>query len=201
MAAGARSLALGLPLALGSLAAAAQTWDFQVSLDGKPIGTHRFVVAGPASAREVESTARLDVKLLGLTVYRYRHEARERWQGDCLRELRSRTDDDGKLSTVDLAPVATADCMVSFAYWHAGLPTQARLLNPQTGVVEEVGFERLPDAALAVGGRGTVDAVRWRLRALASRQDITLWLDRADGSWIGLDAQVKGGRLLTYRLH
>lgn len=65
-----------------SLAHANQTWDFDVRLDDRPIGTHRFTVGGPPAAREVHSQARLDVKLLGLTVFRYRHEARERWRGD-----------------------------------------------------------------------------------------------------------------------
>lgn len=177
-------------------AAWAQTWDFEARLDGKPIGTHRFVVSGAAAQRQVESTARFDVKLLGLVVYRYRHEAREAWQGDCLRELHSRTDDDGEPLQVDQR-LAAPDCVMGFAYWHPRLPEQARLLNPQTGRIEDVRFERLPDAAIAVHGRD-VDATRWRLRT--ATQDLTLWQARDDGRWVGLDARVKGDRLLTYRL-
>ena len=74
---------------------------------------------------------------------------------------------------------------MSYAYWHPALIRQQRLLNPQTGEVDEVRIERLPDATIPVGGRDV---------------DATLWRDRADGRWIGLDAQVKGDRLLTYRL-
>ena len=219
-------------LTLAAVAAApaiAQTWDFEVRLDGKPIGTHRFVVDGPADARTVSSTARFDVRLLGITVFRYRHEARERWRGDCLSEIRSSTDDDGKPVEVDrrLGPPAAASattatttaiagepaCLMSYAYWHPGLVQQRRLLNPQTGDVDEISVERLPDATLPVGGRD-VDAARWRITSVAralpaaeasgkpppARQVLTLWRDRADGRWIGLDAQVKGGRVLTYRL-
>ena len=224
----------------------AETWNFDVRLDGKPIGTHRFVVDGPAEARVVTSTAAFDVKLLGITVFRYRHEARERWRGDCLQEIRSTTDDDGKPVQVDrrwelaapTASTATAAtgatgttgttgttgaaangtaaesvCLMSYAYWHPALIRQQRLLNPQTGEADEVRIERLPDATIPVGGRD-VDASRWRITSTATstststssgkpapaRQVLTLWRDRTDGRWIGLDAQVKGDRVLTYRL-
>jgi hypothetical protein len=184
------------------LAQAQQAWDFDVRLDGKPIGKHRFTVAGPPDAREVHSQARMDVKLLGLTVFRYRHEARERWRGDCLAELRSRTDDDGKPLEVAHARAEADACLMGFAYWHPELPRQTRLLNPQTGRIEDARFERLPDATLSVRGQ-EVPAVPWRLTATppdGPRQDLTLWLDRRDGRWLGLDARVKGDRLLTYRL-
>ncbi|WP_431046619.1 DUF6134 family protein [Roseateles sp. L2-2] len=191
--------------------ARADTWNFDVRLDGKPIGTHRFTVEGPDEAREVTSIAAFDVKLLGITVFRYRHEARERWRGDCLQQIRSSTDDDGKPVKVDRrlesATPGEPDCLMSYAYWHPALVRQQRLLNPQTGEVDEVRIERLPDAAIPVGGRD-VDASRWRITSTApssgksapARQVLTLWRDRADGRWIGLDAQVKGDRVLTYRL-
>lgn len=216
-----RPLALGAPIAVIVAAMAGpalaqaqaqtqaqptpQTWDFEVRLDDKPIGSHRFVVSGGADAREVQSTARFDVKLLGFSVYRYRHEASERWRGDCLAEIHARTDDDGKTRSVnaraDDADSPIAGCVMSYAYWHPALVRQTRLLNPQTGRVDDARFERLPDATLRVGGR-ELPAIRWKLstESAGARQDLTLWLAREDGRWIGLDARVKGDRLLTYRL-
>lgn len=202
--------------AVGWIAAAgAATWDFEVRLDGKPIGTHRFVVDEVAGtpvgseasvARTVQSTARFDVKLLGLTVFRYRHEAKERWRGDCLQSVQSRTDDDGKPVQVDKT-FAEPECPMSYAYWNPALVRQQRLLNPQTGEFDEARVERLPDGVIPVNGRD-VEATRWRLTttppstsdASAERQQLTLWRDRTDGRWIGLDAVVKGGRVLSYRL-
>ncbi|MFN3304795.1 MAG: DUF6134 family protein, partial [Roseateles sp.] len=130
--------AVALLLACGL--AQAQTWDFEVRLDDKPIGTHRFTVNGPPGEREVLSQARMDVKLLGIPVFRYRHEARERWRGDCVAELQSKTDDDGKPLQVTQARGAADACLMGFAYWHPNLTTQTRLLNPQTGLVEEARF-------------------------------------------------------------
>lgn len=192
---------VAIALLAGALAhaqpAAETVWAFEARLDERPIGTHRFVVRGPAARREVESHARLDVRLLGIVVYRYRHEAQERWDGDCLRTLQSRTDDDGTPLQVDLLRPAEAECAMSFAYWHPRLPEQRRLLNPQSGRFEDVRFERLPDAPIGVQGRDVI-ATPWRLKT--ATQDLTVWWAAADGAWVGLDARVKGGRRLTYRL-
>jgi hypothetical protein len=204
---GGRNFAFTGLLVLGALPAAlAQTWDFEVRLDGRPIGSHRFVVSGPPAARQVESTARFDVTLLGIPLYRYRHEARERWRGDCLQELQSRTDDGGKPAQADLrrdpAEPGQPGCVMSFAYWNPALVRQSQLLNPQTGQIDQVRFERLPEAALPVEGR-QAEAVRWQLTATSAngqQQVLVLWAERASGRWIGLDARVEGGRVLTYRL-
>lgn len=170
-------------------------WDFVATLDGKPIGSHRFSVTGPAGSRRVESRAQFTVRLLGIPVYRYRHQAEERWQGDCLRELRADTDDDGQARQV--AQRFEDDCLMAYAYWNPRLVRQARLVDPQTGRAGAARFEPLPEAAIEVRGR-PVAARGWRL--LADQQRITVWYAAADGRWIGLDAEARGGRRLSYRL-
>lgn len=192
----------GLALAQGEPATAeAGEWNFAVTLDGRPIGMHRFTVSGtgPGSGtgaeRTVDSRAQFDVRLLGFTVYRYRHHARERWRGDCLRELRASTDDDGKPIQVDQR--FDGDCLMGFAYWNPRLLTQQRLVDPQTGRTEAVRLERLPDASVDVQGQ-PVAAKGWRL--LTDKQRITLWYAAASGRWIALDAVAAGGRMLSYRL-
>lgn len=210
------ALLLGTLLGLSGLSgwAQAQTWNFDIRLDGKPIGTHRFEVSGPPDARTVSSDATMAVKLLGLTVFRYRHQAQERWKGDCVDAVQSTTDDDGKAEKVDWRRDAggngnssgsgsvNGDCVMSYAYWHPALVQQTRLLNPQTGKMDEVKVERLPDATIQVAGR-EVMAARWQLVTKPPKGDaqrLTLWLDRSDQRWLGLDARVRGDRLLTYRL-
>ena len=189
-------------LALAASAALAQEahggtaeWTFAATLDGKPIGTHRFVVFGPTAARRVESRARFTVRVLGIPVYRYRHEADERWQGDCLRELRADTDRDGQRQQV--AQRFDGECLMSFAYWSPRLLTQQQLVDPQTGRAGPARFERLPDAAIEVRGQ-PVAAQGWRLSA--GGQHITIWYAADSGRWIGLDAEADGGRQLRYRL-
>jgi len=203
--------ALGLATAAGAGAAAES--NFGVFLDGKPIGEHRFVVTGPAEAREVQSDARFAVKLLGITVYRYRHQASERWRGDCLSSLTASTDDDGDLSRVraqtagDNLAVLTESasgsltrslpgCTMSFAYWNPALQTQTRLLNAQNGKAETVRVGRAGTGQVDVRGRA-VAATRWRIEG--TPQAIDVWYS-VQGEWVGLDSTLEGGRELVYRL-
>ncbi|MGJ7578715.1 DUF6134 family protein [Variovorax sp. RHLX14] len=202
--------------------AGAGEWNFQVTLDDKPIGTHRFsVTAEGADMRKVVSDAAFTVKLLGLTVYRYRHQATEQWRGDCLRALSSSTDDDGEASRVRavgesdglrvsteapasvtpaVPPVQTlGGCVMSFAYWNPAMRSQTQLLNAQTGRYEAV--------KIAEAGRGSaesfvlrgqsVSATRWRIEGPV--QPVDVWYT-AQGEWVGLDSTVGGGRKLKYRL-
>lgn len=193
---------------LGS-AAADSAFDFQVLLDDKPIGTHRFTVGGLPEARTVSSDARFAVKLMGLTVYRYTHRAEEQWRGNCLRSLVASTDDDGTQSRVaadaagDALKVAMPEgtlsiegCVMSFAYWNPAIRQQTRLLNAQTGRHEAVQVSRVAGGTIEARGQ-TVPAVRWRIDGPA--QPVDVWYT-AQGEWVGLDSTVGGGRKLSYRL-
>ncbi len=211
---------------------AVREWNFAVTLDDKPIGTHRFVVTeeaspGAPSARKVSSDAAFNVKLLGLIVYRYRHQATEQWRGDCLRALSSSTDDDGAASrvraevqgsglrvateaaaatsaatstgTAPVPPVQTLNgCVMSFAYWNPSIRTQTQLLNAQTGKYEDV---KIAEARAGAGGSAGfgpgVVASRWRIEGPA--QPVDVWYT-AKGEWVGLDSTVGSGRKLSYRL-
>lgn len=205
------SCALGVLLAVGKSVAAESV--FGVFLDGKPIGEHRFTVTGPPDAREVQSDARFAVKLLGITVYRYWHQASERWRGDCLSSLTASTDDDGDASRVRAEPAgdglavvtesasgsttrSVPGCAMSFAYWNPAIQTQTRLLNAQNGKAETVRIGRAGSGSVDVRGR-PVSATRWRIEG--TPQPIDVWYS-AQGEWVGLDSVLEGGRGLAYRL-
>ena len=189
---------------------AARVYAFQVLLDDKPIGTHRFVVDGEATARRVASDAAFAVTILGITAFRYRHHAEEQWAGDCLASLASTTDDDGRQEAVRLARAADGNditsakgsrsepgCLMTYAYWNPALRRQARLLNPQTGQVDTVRVERVGTGTLRVHGQ-EVTATDWRITGAESPIDV--WVN-AQGDWVGLDSRVaKGRHRLSYRL-
>jgi len=170
-------------------------WDFAATLDGKAIGGHHFAVDGPTTARRIISRADFDVRILGWSVYRYRHRAEERWEGDCLRSLSSETTDDGRRRQVEQHYDGV--CSMGFSYWNPRLVEQRHLIDPQTGDRIPASFQRLPDGAIEVRGASTA-AHAWRL--VADTRRITLWYAASDGRWIGLDADVQGGRHLRYRL-
>ncbi|WHZ10643.1 MAG: hypothetical protein OJF60_001082 [Burkholderiaceae bacterium] len=221
---GAAALAAAM---IGSLAnpphppgAALKQWDFTVLLDGRIVGTHRFTLAegtGDAPGRNtLTSEARFDVKLLGLTVYRYRFDDREQWDGNCLASIFANTDDNGRLTEVvgrqtdggfsievkpavaKTAPRAGPDartCLMSFAYWNPALKTQQRLLNPATGRVQAVSFAPLPATEIEVHKEQTL-ARGLRIDGLAHPIDV--WY--VGDEWVGLNTAVDGGRQLSYRL-
>ena len=206
----ATALLLGL-LATASAPAwsdASRQWNFQVTLDGQPIGEHRFTSNASGDDRQVSSDASFVVKMLGLTVYRYRHQAIEQWRGNCLTGLASSTEENGKTTRVRAAAEGTAalqaadttqalvGCVMSFAYWNPAVLTQTRLFNAQTGRAETVQVK--PQGSDTVEVRGVpVTAARWRITGTA--QPIDLWY-AADGEWIGLDSTVSTSRRLSYRL-
>ena len=176
-----------------ALASAEREWRFRVLLDASEVGTHMFRVTERGAERLVESDARFKVKLLFIDAYTYAHEARERWQGDCLRELDARTDDNGERVTVRARPPA---CVMSFAYWNPRMLQQKQLLNAQTGELTEVRIEPLGEETLRVRG-APLSARRYAVHAPKFRID--LWY-AADASWVGLETRTASGRLLRYQI-
>ncbi len=98
--------ALGMTSVNAMSADSTRVWRFNVSLDGKPIGYHRFELSEHGQDRELHSEARFDVKVLFINAYRYRHDSLERWQGDCLARIDARTDDNGSRTIVHGAMTA-----------------------------------------------------------------------------------------------
>ena len=168
-------------------------WRFRVLLDASEVGTHTFRVTEHGGERLVTSDARFKVKILFINAYSYSHEARERWQGDCLSELDARTDDNGERVTVRKRPSA---CVMSFAYWNPRMLQQKQLLNAQTGELTEVRIEPLGEETLRVRG-APLSARRYAVHAPKFRID--LWY-AADSSWVQLESRTGSGRLLRYEI-
>jgi len=204
---------VALLLLVSSSAVAAHPADrtlvFDVFLDGKKIGYHRFEIAGPRNDAAVTSEANFDVKFLFVTAFSYRHSAREDWAGGCLEEIEAHTDSNGKelnvvgVRTADSFVIETGEreaelpaCVMSFAYWNPGFLEQQRLLNPQTGEYLEVDVEELGSDPVEIDGR-RIPARSVRLTA--RDMDITLWYSE-NAEWLALESVAKGGRILRYEL-
>ena len=188
---------------------AEQTLMFDVFLDGKKIGYHRFEIDGPRSNAAVRSEAKFDVKFLFVTAFSYRHTAQESWAGGCLDEIQARTDSNGKQLNVvgartdDAFVIETSEreaelpeCVMSFAYWDPGFLEQPRLLNPQTGEYLEVEVENLGSDVVRLDGR---EVPARSVRLTARQMDITLWYSE-NSEWLALESVAKGGRILRYEL-
>jgi hypothetical protein len=185
-------------------------WRFDVYLDDRPIGEHRFAVDHQGERLRVESTADFQVDFLFLTAFRYDHRAVEEWDGDCLARLEARTERNGKALEVEGHRVAGGflvegpdgeeallpDCRATFAYWDPAILQRDRLINAQNGAHVEVSARSLGTEEIQVGDR-SIPAQAWVLEA--EERTIKLWYDD-QGRWLGLESTVEGGRTLRYRL-
>jgi hypothetical protein len=183
-------------------------WRFEVLLDDKPIGLHRFQLSTAGETRELLSEANFRVKILGLTVYDYSHQSSERWKNDCLQRIDASTDDNGDdffvrgkggdhglLVESQTGSASLSGCVMTFAYWNPAMLQQQRLLNTQTGEYIRINVERLGEQTLDMRGRA-VPALHYRVRA--GERDIELWYS-SERDWLGLSSTTRGGRQLHYR--
>lgn len=208
-------IALGLLAAFASAllatpaAAADRAWEFEVSLDDRKIGYHRFELTEDGNRTVLETEAAFDVKLLFITAFRYRHSNVEVWDDGCLESINARTDSNGKMFEVKGTRKAERlsimrnsgddeleECVRTFAYWDPAVLEAERLLNSQTGEYETVSVR--DDGADVIPVDGTpVAARRYTLSAKAG--DIRLWYAADTDTWLALEAPAKGGRTIRYR--
>ena len=184
------------------------TWKFRVLLDEREIGSHQFTLRSSGEERELRSEARFDVRFLFVSLYRYRHEATERLNGDCLQSLISNTETNGKNQSVRANVRGSRlvverpekrdehpGCIMSFAYWNPRILDAKLLLNSQTGELLPVTVSSQGEEIIKVRGK-RVTAQRHRLRA--AKMTIDLWY--ADNEWVALESPTEGGRHLRYVL-
>ena len=193
----------------GVATAEQQSWRFDVSLDGKPIGFHTFDISRNGTQEVLTTEARFDVKFLFITAFRYRHNNTEVWDDGCLESIDASTDSNGDRLRVsgaaaangfdlnsDLGSTVLPGCVQTFAYWKPDVLKASKLLNSQTGEYENVSVEFEQFEQLQIGGRD-LEARRYRLAAESG--DIRLWYASEDDIWLALEAPAKGGRTISYR--
>ncbi|MEA1050136.1 DUF6134 family protein [Lamprobacter modestohalophilus] len=204
-------LALALPLTLTSLAVGAsvdQTFRFEVLLDDKLIGEHRFDIDVSGDQQRVTSQAEFEVDFFFITAYRYRHQSNELFRNGCLERLSSTTNDNGTRYKIDGSAVSNGfrvdrgenveqfdGCVKTFAYWDSAILQQPKLLNPQTGELESVSVQRHGAEQVAVNG-SQVEATRFEL--VTDELTINLWYNDELG-WVRLASDTGKGAQLIYR--
>ncbi|MEL7185196.1 MAG: DUF6134 family protein [Pseudomonadota bacterium] len=192
-----------------AIADSTRVWNFDVSLDGKSIGYHRFEVTQDGDLERVASEAKFDVKFLFVNAYRYRHTNREVWSANCLRRFSADTRvnrkklsvqgsrEGGQFVVDDGSGAETlGECVMSFAYWNRDFLDAPRLLNPQSG--EYVDVEVTPLERDVIEVRGKPVAAR-AYRISADKLALTVWYSD-DDDWLALESIAKGGRVLRYEL-
>ena len=203
----ASSIATAAPQTGNSLAPVGD-YRFRVLLDGEEIGFHHTHVVGSGKSRIVTTEARFNVNLLFIDLYTYDHRATEVWQQDCLAEISSTTDDNGRSFFVEGRPardgfmLETQDgtstlpaCIMPFAYWNPAILSQKKLLNGQNGEYVRVTVSAAGEEDLEVSGRA-VPAERYAIDAAGKR--LVIWYAQGSREWIALEADTRDRRKIRY---
>jgi hypothetical protein len=188
-------------------ASAEQEWRFRVYLDDREIGHHHFTLTRDGRQERLATQAKFDVRFLKIPLFSYRHDNVERWSDNCLEQISSNTDQNGKKfrvegqATGDAFQVRTNTgeralpaCVSTFAYWDKSFLQRDRLLNSQTGEYLDVEVDYLGEKPLALQA-AEVRAHHYRLTA--NKLDIEVWYS-LDDRWLALQSTTDSGRLLRY---
>jgi hypothetical protein len=185
-----------------------KTWDFDVFMDGKQIGTHQFVLSEKENSLKIlRSEAKFDVKFLGINFYHYYHQADEVWENNCLKKVNAETQENSKVTTItgfqdfQDKPIfkvlskktqeIPSECIMTFAYWNSKILQQPKLLNPQTGEFLAVNISTIGKESILVKGL-SVNAEHFKIDTKKFKLDV--WYD-VDGEWLALQSQTTDGRI------
>ena len=195
-------------IATNGFAMQEKSYEFKVFLGDKEIGFHKFMVTPHKDQTYVSSEANFDVKFLFISAYTYLHKNSEVWKGDCLQAINASTDDNGetlyvrgkyrdqglRLQTHN-GQQQLDGCVKTFAYWDPSLLKSKRLLNVQTGKLEDVSIEALGESEIDNNG-DLIRASHYRINN--PKFSIDLWYsDKKE--WLALESTTESGARLRYK--
>jgi len=185
----------------------AQEWKFDALLNDKIIGQHTFIYEDEKTI----SNANFKFEYLFMD-FIYQHKSTETWQGDCLKTILSKTDDDGDLYEVsghignDQFLVTTNNkaaelptCVMTFAYGNPKILDQKKLMNSQNGEYLDVDIQFLRQESHMVKGKDILTDL-WQIEAKGVEEDLLvhLWYDE-NMNWVGLKSPTPIGDM-QYKL-
>lgn len=201
-------------LASGPAAAASDfpygpTHSFAAFRNGERIGMHTLTFSGNGDQRTVTTSIDLSVRILGLTVYRYKHRAQEVWNGNAFQSIATRTDDNGARYTVSAARQADGGLTTNVdgsrktmppgtlpsTHWYFGQVRQSAILNTQNGSLSRVRI--IPRGRETVRtANGTLPATRY---TYAGDVEMDQWFDDR-GRWVKSVFKASDGSTIEYIL-
>jgi len=179
---------------------------FDVMRNGETIGEHIVTFLPTEEGLSVHSRLRIDIKFLGLTVYKYRYVSRSIWGGGRLLYLNASVDDDGKRHNVNVKHLngrlhITGPAGPKFAspnafptnHWNVSVLRSDHVINTITGKLNRVNIERVGDTTVTTNA-GPRDATHYRYTG-----DLVadVWYDLM-GRWVKLRFGAKDGSVVEY---
>jgi hypothetical protein len=195
-----------IALAGPAFASPVEEHRYSILRGDKEVGTHEVRREVSGGETRVRSSSRIDVRLLGLELYRFRYQAEEVWDRTGLSRLEVEVDDDGKTFrltgrrdgkgfawTSDAGPGEHPLPLYPTNHWNPGVLEQGQVLNTLTGALNKVGVVREGTETLALPG-GKVRAARYRYLGDLS---LDAWYDER-GQWLGMRFEGPDGSEMRY---
>ena len=194
-------------LLLFSNLAYSSEWVFDVVLNNKVIGQHTFIYKDDKTTSDVKF--QFEYFLMDFI---YQHKSIETWQGNCLKTISSKTDDDGDLYEVNGQSstkqfLVTSNkkttglpiCIMTFAYGNSKILEQKKLMNSQNGKYLDVDIQFLREENHMVKGK-EIPTSLWQIEAKGTEKDLLvhLWYDE-NMNWVGLKSPTPIGDM-QYKL-
>ena len=185
----------------------AEVWEFDAVLNDKVIGQHTFIYEDEKTV----SDANFKFEYLFMD-FIYQHKSSETWQGNCLKTISSRTDDDGDMYDVsgymeaNQFMVTTNNktselplCIMTFAYGNPKILDQKKLMNSQNGEYLDVDIQFLREENHMVKGKDILTDL-WQIEAKGDDGGLLvyLWYDK-NMNWVSLKSQTPIGDM-QYKL-
>lgn len=190
-----------------ALAARPGIVEFEVIMNGSPVGRHRVEVREDGGA--VTADVRIDMKgRVGPIGFTYAHSCTERYAGTRLQSLDCVDREGRRTQTVrasregeglriagprnsGLAPAS----VVPTSWWNAAILRQSQVLDTRNGRVIPLRVERIGAETLTADGR-QVAATRYRVRGSATAD---LWYD-GEGRWLKMQFRLRGQSFVYRKL-
>lgn len=181
---------------------------FEVSRNGRSIGTHTLKFTRSGTRLTVLIDAHFRVGLGPITLFHYSHSGEEIWHSGQFQSLVTETNDNGTAyqlqaergaTCVTIRATGQPDLLapanaVPLTHW-AQAAMRARLFNPETGkLLAETARASGPGSVTLADGKAIL-ATGYTLAGEAPMKD---WYDTA-GNWAALDALGKDGSSIAYR--
>ncbi|MBW8813238.1 MAG: hypothetical protein JF588_07405 [Caulobacterales bacterium] len=185
---------VGLALAPAAAFAAPNRLAFQVFRNGTKVGEHQVVFTGDETARTATTNVQMVVKIGPVPVYKYTHQAVEKWVGGKFVSAEATTNANGKIQKVAahaqpgfveiVGPAGTvkgpADAL-PLSHWNQGNFGKP-LFNQQEGKLLKVKCTQVAPGHWAIRGEAEIDD----------------FYD-AGGAWTALQGKLDDGSKMEYR--
>lgn len=188
---------LALPLLARPAAAIPSVYRFRIMREGSAIGTHQVTIAEADGQLTARTEVAVQVRLVGITVFRLTHNFTEVWAGDRLRSITSHHDRNGTVKDMTAraeggailvqgpeGPQRLSADAAPLSWWDPRRFDRP-LFDSETGKPLRLQWSRQP---------GPGGAVTWR----ASGDDQGEGQYAPDGTWLAWRTKGDDGSLVTY---